>query len=109
MASLREKDIFPYGPDLNIHLRETTTERLCKAHYFTRDILSRYGAVEVDLMHVNCEGCEWEMLENMVETEGLMAQVRVVVVVVVVEVVVVVTVRGVSGKCWRTWWILRDS
>ena len=31
--------------------------------------------MEVDLLHVNCEGCEWEMLENMLDTQGLIAKV----------------------------------
>ena len=34
----------------------------------------RGAAPDIDLLHINCEGCEWEMLENLVES-GLMAQV----------------------------------
>ena len=29
----------------------------------------------VDLLHVNCEGCEWEMFENLIET-GVMQTIR---------------------------------
>ena len=32
-----------------------------------RDILEGHGVDEVDLLHVNCEGCEWEMLENIIQ------------------------------------------
>ena len=31
--------------------------------------------MEVDLLHVNCEGCEWEMMENLLDTQGLIAKV----------------------------------
>ena len=31
--------------------------------------------MEVDLLHINCEGCEWEMMENLLDTQGLIAKV----------------------------------
>ena len=40
-----------------------------------RDILEGHGVDEVDLLHVNCEGCEWEMMENLLDTQGLIAKV----------------------------------
>jgi hypothetical protein len=29
----------------------------------------------IDLLHINCEGCEWEALESMLESGGLLEQV----------------------------------
>ena len=40
-----------------------------------RGILAREGSGQVDLLHVNCEGCEWEMMENILNTQGLMGKV----------------------------------
>jgi hypothetical protein len=31
--------------------------------------------VTIDLLHVNCEGCEWEMFENLIEA-GVMKTIR---------------------------------
>jgi len=43
-----------------------------------RDIMTDPDTQEittVDLLHVNCEGCEWEMFENLIET-GVMQTIR---------------------------------
>ena len=37
--------------------------------------MAREGSGQVDLLHVNCEGCEWEMMENILNTQGLMGKV----------------------------------
>ena len=33
-----------------------------------------FGAPKIDLMHVNCEGCEWELLESLL-TAGMTSQI----------------------------------
>ena len=33
------------------------------------DILEDSDRDIIDLLHVNCEGCEWEMLERIIETD----------------------------------------
>ena len=30
---------------------------------------------EISLLHINCEGCEWEMLENLIEQPDVMSKV----------------------------------
>ena len=30
---------------------------------------------KIDLLHVNCEGCEWEMFDNLIET-GVLGTIR---------------------------------
>ena len=31
---------------------------------------------EISLLHMNCEGCEWEMLENLLDAPDLIQKVR---------------------------------
>ena len=31
---------------------------------------------EISLLHMNCEGCEWEMLENLLKDTDLIKKVR---------------------------------
>ena len=31
---------------------------------------------EISLLHINCEGCEWEMLENLLKETDLIKKVR---------------------------------
>ena len=30
---------------------------------------------EISLLHMNCEGCEWEMLENLLKDPGVISKV----------------------------------
>ena len=32
-------------------------------------------AQEISLLHMNCEGCEWEMLENLLKAQDIMSKV----------------------------------
>ena len=32
-------------------------------------------AEEISLLHMNCEGCEWEMLENLLKNPDVMSKV----------------------------------
>jgi len=34
-----------------------------------KNIMKSSGKENIDLLHVNCEGCEWEMLENIIENK----------------------------------------
>ena len=33
-------------------------------------------AEEISLLHMNCEGCEWEMLENLLKEADLIKKVK---------------------------------
>ena len=39
---------------------------IMEASVVVRNVTAGAGAEDLDLLHVNCEGCEYEMLENII-------------------------------------------
>ena len=50
-------------------LRPPPRTHRVKKYSFYRKIIEEHQLSSIDLFHVNCEGCEWEMIENLLASD----------------------------------------